>query len=756
MNSYSRCIIVLSLIIFFIIFFTNACKDDDQPLKGTVSGRVTIENTQIPLSGVIVSIAGSQNLSSSTNEDGRFTFRELSVGSYTLDLSVPPSFQKPASKQILVRGNQESSADFAIRPKGSISGTITIEGTTTAVNGANISLKGGPENIKSESQKTDISGTFNFSSLPDGTYQLTVTHPDYATVMDEYTVDEGKQVRADISLGTEGPILEVFPTTLDFGLNENQLSIDISNEGRGELKWNIAESRDELRAFPVNGTLTEGESEPVAIELDRNLVEEGTFTYTIEVQSNAGIQDVNIDFQVVQSSLDSCESTNLQVDFEIVNNGCKAPCEIEFVNKSLNAENYIWDFGDGGTSDQFSPSHKYVKPGDYNVRLISENSVCGDSLIKPVNVQWETFETLFGGSGLNRGNSVQQTIDGGYIVAGATNNTSGEDLDILLIKTLKDGSIAWEKTIGNPKNEYASSVIQTLDGGFMILGYIRNDVTQTEQLTLVKTFSDGSTHFQRIIGEDSHTYRSGSSIIQTEDGGFVFTGRYSETGEDFDLFVIKTDPNGFVELDQKFDFSKVDNALSIIVSLDGDYVITGSTEDGSGDDIDACLIKVSNTGDLVWKKTFGGDLSDEGVSLIQSPDGGFIIGGYTTISLEGDSQIYLFKTSGNGLLLWEKGYGESYLDYANSIAATSEGGIVVTGEVYPRGRTGGADVYLLKTDALGESIWDQTFRKTLFNTGYSVDEAEDGGYVISGTSFDPGSLGTSLYIIKTDDKGNVQ
>ncbi|MEP7170786.1 MAG: T9SS type A sorting domain-containing protein, partial [Bacteroidota bacterium] len=166
-------------------------------------------------------------------------------------------------------------------------------------------------------------------------------------------------------------------------------------------------------------------------------------------------------------------------------------------------------------------------------------------------------------------------------------------------------------------------------------------------------------------------------------------------------------------------------------------------------------IKTDSSGNLLWSKTFGGTGDDEGRSVQQTTDGGYIISGYKEKgSAFIDLDIYLIKTDSNGNLLWSKTIGGTGDEIGFSVQQTTDGGYIVLGITYSVG-AGGLDVYLIKTDDNGNSLWTKTFGGTNDDWAGSVQQTTDGGYIITGYTQNFGSGGYSdVYLIKTDSLGN--
>lgn len=325
------------------------------------------------------------------------------------------------------------------------------------------------------------------------------------------------------------------------------------------------------------------------------------------------------------------------------------------------------------------------------------SGVIGDvSLIKTDNIGGLVWDKTFsGGGGDQTGSSVIETTDGGYLIVGSIDTSISYNYDVYLIKTDNNGNLLWENIIGGVGQDYGNSIIATTDGGYIIVGTTTSSGAGGRDVYLIKINNIGDSLWTRTIGGTGDEY--GISIIESKNGGYVIVG--NSGSYPYYVYLVKTDNNGYLDWDKTFDDTFRDCGNSFCETTDGNYLITGRR--GGEFLYDIYLIKTDNNGNLIWEKTYGGEYNDFGNAVIETTNGNYIITGTIDILSEFtlDQDVYLIKTDNNGNLLWEKTYGGSNVEEGNSVINTNDGGYIITGYRNLEGFT--SDVYLIKTDSLG-------------------------------------------------------
>jgi len=366
-----------------------------------------------------------------------------------------------------------------------------------------------------------------------------------------------------------------------------------------------------------------------------------------------------------------------------------------------------------------------------------------------VKVGWSK---TYGGTGGDVVYSILQTSDGGYLLAGRTNSFGSGDYDMYLVKTDANGSEEWSQTFGGAYSDYANSVIQTFDGGYLLVGRTSSFGNGSSDMYLVKTDANGSEEWSKTCGGEGFDWAQ--SVIQTSDGGYLLGGYTQSFGNgSSDMYLVKTDANGSEEWSKTFGGKVDDKIYSILQTSDGGYLLGGYTLSFGNGNNDMYLVKTDASGNEEWSKTFGGENNDYVNSVLQTSDGGYLLGGMTYSFGNGDGDMYLVKTDVSGNEEWSKTFGGTNRDYNWSTHQTSDGGYILGGHSDSFGN-GEYDMHLVKTDASGNEEWSKTFGGTNRELLWSILQTSDGGYLLGGYTDSFGNGNGDMYLVKTDSEGN--
>jgi uncharacterized delta-60 repeat protein len=349
-------------------------------------------------------------------------------------------------------------------------------------------------------------------------------------------------------------------------------------------------------------------------------------------------------------------------------------------------------------------------------------------------IQWQK---CLGGTAWDYASSIQTTSDGGYIVAGSTRSTNGDVTgnhgitDAWVVKISSTGSLQWQKALGGTNNDYAQSILPTADGGYIMAGYTTStdgDVIGnhgSKDVWIVKLNSTGTLLWQKTLGGTGDDY--GRNIQSTSDGGFIIVGDTNS-------------PNGDITVYQG--------------------------------DADAWVVKLSSTGSLQWQKNLGGTDYDIANSIQPTPDGGYIITGYT-ISTDGDVignhgnvDAWVVKLSSTGSLQWQKALGGTNIDYAHGIQPTPDGGYIMVGITYSTDgdvtvNHGGYDAWVVKLSSTGNLQWQKCLGGTTDDRAQTIQFTPDGSYIIAGESIsNNGDVignhgGSDAWVVKLNSTGSL-
>ena len=420
---------------------------------------------------------------------------------------------------------------------------------------------------------------------------------------------------------------------------------------------------------------------------------------------------------------------------------------------------------------------KIIKVLIFKLFILSLLWSCSSNDETPVNNQIEIdFIKTFGGSNNESAKSITKTSDGGYAILGYTQSMDGDVInklntsyDYWLLKFDQNNNLQWQKTYGGSGDDRGNDVIQTNDGGYAILGYSQsNDGDVSENFGFSDYWVSKLDESGNILWKKSLGYAgtdTGISLIETNDLGFLLTGVLDVTASDGngnskntkinhaggDYWVIKLNTTGEKQWSKYYGGSFTDTPYDAIETEDNGYIIVGSSDSADVDissnqgTYDFWVIKINNTGTLVWEKSFGGSEIDEAFGIIKSSDGNYVIVGDTRSNDKdvsqnnGASDLWVIKIDPSGNLLWEKTYGGTSFDAGRSISNTSDNGFLISGSSRSMDgdlttNQGQNDVWLLKIDSSGSLLWQKSLGGSNIDFAYDALELQDNSFIVIGES----------------------
>ena len=343
--------------------------------------------------------------------------------------------------------------------------------------------------------------------------------------------------------------------------------------------------------------------------------------------------------------------------------------------------------------------------------------------------------------------------------------------------------IQWSKCVGGSSGDYAVDIKTTIDGGFVVLGDTFSDDGDisgnhgAKDILVAKFNAAGNIQWLKCYGGSLND--NAASIIQTNDGGYLFGGATnSHDGDVFnnhglgDGWIVKLDPQGIIQWSKTLGGTNDDYINNIILNTNGNYIISAATKSTDGDvtfnhgGYDAWILELDLTGNIVWQKTYGGSNTEQG-HVIQTSDGGYLFAGQTLSNdgdvsgNHGDDDFWVFKINSTGIMQWQKCFGGSASEVATSVKQTSDGylisGITFSNDGDVTGNHGGGDAWVIDIGATGNLVWENCFGGALNEGGPYLMKTADDGCIISGKSSSFNTPCTGFYdmwIVKIDPNGN--
>ena len=380
-------------------------------------------------------------------------------------------------------------------------------------------------------------------------------------------------------------------------------------------------------------------------------------------------------------------------------------------------------------------------------------------------IQWQKS---LGGSVYDVPRAIQLTTDGGYVMTGVSQSNDGDvtgnngSFDYWVVKLDATGTIQWQKSLGGSGDDFAQSIQTTLDGGYVVAGYVlSNDGNVSgnhggSDYWVVKLDATGNIQWQKTLGGSNSDVAY--AIQTTFDGGYVIAGLSNSndgnvTGNHggYDYWVVKLDATGNIQWQKTLGGSNEDDAYTIKTTSDGGYVVAGRSKSSDGNVTgnhgvyDYWVVKLDATGNIQWQKSLGGSNNDIAQSIHTTSDGGYVVAGYSQ-SIDGNSfgnhgsyDCWVVKLDAAGNIQWQKSLGGLSDDVAQSINTTSDRGYIIAGysssnDGEVTGNHGAQDYWVVKIDAIGNLQWQKSLGGSSSDVAYAILNTSDSGYILAGYS----------------------
>lgn len=322
----------------------------------------------------------------------------------------------------------------------------------------------------------------------------------------------------------------------------------------------------------------------------------------------------------------------------------------------------------------------------------------------------------------------------------------------------------WARTAGGEKAELAASLLQTRDGGYVVLGSTKS-FSSTEDLFdlwVLKLDMLGTIEWQKAFGGEGRD--EGVKIIQTEDDGYIVAANTDSFGNGkTDLWLLKVDATGGIEWQRTYGGEEDDRIVDLQPSADGGYVVLGSTDSFGAGKNDIWVLRLSETGEIQWQKAYGGTENEFGSSIRETSDGGYILCGTSASFGSGGEDIWVLRLNGDGTIRWQRALGGTgdeqcvgVVKREEKIGEEKKERYLVAGNSNSFGY-GAADAWVVDLDEKGNILWQRAYGTSLGNERcHSIARTSDEGYVLAGEIDSSGAGLEDFWVLKLSSSGGIQ
>ncbi len=369
------------------------------------------------------------------------------------------------------------------------------------------------------------------------------------------------------------------------------------------------------------------------------------------------------------------------------------------------------------------------------------------------------WSQTFGTTNSEDARDLVECSSGGFAFVGEI-QVSGHGTDVWLVRTDNNGNQLWNRTFGGTYSEDGKALTECSDGGFAITGYKYSGGLYPD-LWLIRTNSTGHEQWNQVF--DVYATDVGNDVIECSGGGFAVIGTTQNTSHTYNFLLLRTDATGNHLWNQSFGYAGSERGYSIVEASSGGFALAGSKYVGN---TDMWLVRTDASGNHQWNKTYGGPYGEACNELVECSDGGFALTGYAYNTDTGDDDYWLVRTDAAGVHQWNQSYHGLSEDEAKGLVECSDGGFALIGSggyVDEEIRRGGCqkgkwageeDMWLVRTDASGNHVWNQSFGGTNDDDGRAIVSCSDGGFALAGITMSYGAGNYDAWLVRVG-QGNL-
>lgn len=362
-----------------------------------------------------------------------------------------------------------------------------------------------------------------------------------------------------------------------------------------------------------------------------------------------------------------------------------------------------------------------------------------------------TWEEVIGGRLDDEAHAVAEMPGGGYAIAGHTRSHGARNRDAWILRLNAHGKVVWQQVIGGPLTEKIFGIAATPDGGVIVAGKTYSVGAGGSDALIARFSPSGALLWQRTYGGPHND--DARALVPLTDGGFVIVG--SKGGQDDDdVWVIAVDARGEKLWDRTHGTVGEDGAVSVTEASGGGFAVAGYSQRPGLSNFDNWVIRLSETGNMLWQRHFARGVFSTGTAISAAPDGGFFVAGISQERSPRDSKSWVIRLADDGTTLWQRLSRDEGSNEAWGAAPTLDGGVVVVSAAQ-FGGLGESNARLVRFTPDGEIVWSRLIGGRSWERPTAVITTSDGGILVTGYTTGRGAGFQDVWVVRLDGEGRL-